>query len=415
MPLSEAEFQARLAEITAPYVPARDGFKFLAFDDEYFTSTPSEATMGSGDNSSNNNNAQDLSLRENISAFFSSKSSGTNDSSGGYTGRSSNVGGSGGKNDNGEKESGRGLSSFFGSRGGGGGDNDSKGKSSGAGTSGDKKGGGSKESRGFSSFFGSRGAAGDGGDGGAGAKSEGDGKEARGFSAFFGGRSNSADSESNAKSGFMSSLSNMSAKLSTGRTRIASGVSSGGGAAKSSSGYGGGNDSQDVESRPDSSLQVGEDDASSTSRSRSSSRRRRKSGKCDETDWEQEWSTNGGLLVSLQHIRVVYLSFALMPPALATCLFSRARRGMPTTRYPNWSVQRYWLGVSPVTAPCHVTLLSALWHLQCNMIRAGRCPQGRALVAGCGRGYDVTTLATPARTVVGIDISKTAIEEALCR
>ena len=39
---------------------------------------------------------------------------------------------------------------------------------------------------------------------------------------------------------------------------------------------------------------------------------------------------------------------------------------------------------------------------------AGSLPQGRALVPGCGRGYDVASLASPTRRVVGLEISPAA-------
>lgn len=42
----------------------------------------------------------------------------------------------------------------------------------------------------------------------------------------------------------------------------------------------------------------------------------------------------------------------------------------------------------------------------------GRVPQGRALVPGCGRGYDVTLLACTDRYVDGLEISPTAIQAA---
>jgi hypothetical protein len=45
-------------------------------------------------------------------------------------------------------------------------------------------------------------------------------------------------------------------------------------------------------------------------------------------------------------------------------------------------------------------------------IRAGAVPAGRALVPGCGRGYDVVALAAPDRFVVGLDLSTKCVEEA---
>ncbi len=45
-------------------------------------------------------------------------------------------------------------------------------------------------------------------------------------------------------------------------------------------------------------------------------------------------------------------------------------------------------------------------------LQDGLIPPGRALVPGCGRGYDVTLLASADRSVMGLDISETAIKTA---
>lgn len=45
-------------------------------------------------------------------------------------------------------------------------------------------------------------------------------------------------------------------------------------------------------------------------------------------------------------------------------------------------------------------------------IAAGHVPAGRALVPGCGRGWDVAALAGPERAVVGLELSPTAAAEA---
>lgn len=47
-----------------------------------------------------------------------------------------------------------------------------------------------------------------------------------------------------------------------------------------------------------------------------------------------------------------------------------------------------------------------------ELVRNGGLPPGRALIPGCGSGYDVAALATPDRHVVGIDISETAVARA---
>ncbi|XP_039157401.1 probable thiol methyltransferase 2 isoform X2 [Eucalyptus grandis] len=43
----------------------------------------------------------------------------------------------------------------------------------------------------------------------------------------------------------------------------------------------------------------------------------------------------------------------------------------------------------------------------------GALPKGRALVPGCGTGYDVVSIACPERYVVGIDISEIALNRAV--
>ena len=42
------------------------------------------------------------------------------------------------------------------------------------------------------------------------------------------------------------------------------------------------------------------------------------------------------------------------------------------------------------------------------LVRAGDLPTGRALVPGCGAGYDVLTLASDERVVIGLDVAPTA-------
>ena len=48
-----------------------------------------------------------------------------------------------------------------------------------------------------------------------------------------------------------------------------------------------------------------------------------------------------------------------------------------------------------------------------QLITDGSIPNGRALVPGCGRGYDVVALASEKRYAVGIDMSGIAVKEAL--
>ncbi|BFI32611.1 methyl halide transferase [Marchantia polymorpha subsp. ruderalis] len=47
-----------------------------------------------------------------------------------------------------------------------------------------------------------------------------------------------------------------------------------------------------------------------------------------------------------------------------------------------------------------------------HLVEQGELPQGRALVPGCGSGYDVLALASEFRQVVGLDISETASSQA---
>ncbi|XP_021305017.1 probable thiol methyltransferase 2 isoform X2 [Sorghum bicolor] len=47
-----------------------------------------------------------------------------------------------------------------------------------------------------------------------------------------------------------------------------------------------------------------------------------------------------------------------------------------------------------------------------HLVRSGTLPKGRALVPGCGMGYDVVALASPERFVVGLDISDLAVKKA---
>mmetsp|Transcript_20314 Transcript_20314/g.29163 ORF Transcript_20314/g.29163 Transcript_20314/m.29163 type:complete len:229 (+) Transcript_20314:73-759(+) len=47
-----------------------------------------------------------------------------------------------------------------------------------------------------------------------------------------------------------------------------------------------------------------------------------------------------------------------------------------------------------------------------QMVKEGTVPTGRALVPGCGRGYDVLLLATSDRVAIGVDLSNTAIQAA---
>ncbi|KAG0554993.1 hypothetical protein KC19_12G135600 [Ceratodon purpureus] len=58
-----------------------------------------------------------------------------------------------------------------------------------------------------------------------------------------------------------------------------------------------------------------------------------------------------------------------------------------------WDVQ----GVTPVVA---------------QLLRANQLRDGKALVPGCGSGYDVVAMGSPTRSVIGLDISPTALHQA---
>lgn len=47
-----------------------------------------------------------------------------------------------------------------------------------------------------------------------------------------------------------------------------------------------------------------------------------------------------------------------------------------------------------------------------QLLKENKIRSGRALVPGCGSGYDVVAMASPTRTVLGLDISKTALQQA---
>ena len=47
-----------------------------------------------------------------------------------------------------------------------------------------------------------------------------------------------------------------------------------------------------------------------------------------------------------------------------------------------------------------------------HLIKEKQIPEGRALVPGCGRGYDVIALASPTRTAYGLDLVEEAVASA---
>ncbi|XP_068635083.1 thiocyanate methyltransferase 1-like [Aristolochia californica] len=47
-----------------------------------------------------------------------------------------------------------------------------------------------------------------------------------------------------------------------------------------------------------------------------------------------------------------------------------------------------------------------------HLLNSGTLPKGRALIPGCGSGYDVVAIASPERFVVGLDVAENAIKRA---
>jgi methyl halide transferase len=76
-------------------------------------------------------------------------------------------------------------------------------------------------------------------------------------------------------------------------------------------------------------------------------------------------------------------------------------------QHPRWNTM-WEKGIDPgqafdtgVVGPCLL-----------NEIKNNRVPQGRALVPGCGRGYDCIALASSSRFVLGIDLAQKAVDAA---
>lgn len=120
-------------------------------------------------------------------------------------------------------------------------------------------------------------------------------------------------------------------------------------------------------------------------------------------------STAGALRAAGVHVAAVAESPDAPGVAAAVALAAAAEGAAPP---PPAS---YWEGVwrqatAAVAAPrfdvggAHAELVRAL--------AAGEIPPGRALVPGCGRGYDVVALAAPDRVAIGVDISETGVAEA---
>ena len=63
-------------------------------------------------------------------------------------------------------------------------------------------------------------------------------------------------------------------------------------------------------------------------------------------------------------------------------------------------------------APGQVFDAASISPLLLSLIKLNKVPNGRSLVPGCGRGYDVTALATKDRYVLGLDIAETAVRAA---
>jgi SAM-dependent methyltransferase len=70
--------------------------------------------------------------------------------------------------------------------------------------------------------------------------------------------------------------------------------------------------------------------------------------------------------------------------------------------------QSWQRGVTPWDAGCAAPSLTGL-------VASGTLPPGRALVPGVGGGYDALALASPTRSVIGLDLSATAVDVANAR
>eukprot|EP00850_Spirogloea_muscicola_P009019 SM000049S16790 [mRNA] locus=s49:661926:664341:- [translate_table: standard] len=81
------------------------------------------------------------------------------------------------------------------------------------------------------------------------------------------------------------------------------------------------------------------------------------------------------------------------------------RRLQEAVRQPNGWEKAWQLGITPWDGKGVTPAVASL-------VKSGSLPSGRALVPGCGSGYDVVALASPARRVVGLDMAESAIERA---
>ena len=93
--------------------------------------------------------------------------------------------------------------------------------------------------------------------------------------------------------------------------------------------------------------------------------------------------------------------------------FSSSSHGLAptagTTEYANSRWSEIWNnGLQPGERFDASSPSPALWKL----IKENKIPDGRALVPGCGRGYDVAALASSSRYALGIDIVDKAVDDA---
>lgn len=109
------------------------------------------------------------------------------------------------------------------------------------------------------------------------------------------------------------------------------------------------------------------------------------------------------------HLRKLAALIRSLPPShiAYTPLVTMAQPSPPPGLAQDWEAT--WReGVKPGTR----WDISGSYKPLLQLVREGRVPLGRALVPGCGRGWDVLTLAQPGRTVVGLEIAPTAAREA---
>jgi hypothetical protein len=95
------------------------------------------------------------------------------------------------------------------------------------------------------------------------------------------------------------------------------------------------------------------------------------------------------------------------------CSFRRPIRHYSSMGSKNELTHQRWIDMwNAGIQPGQVFDVASASPLLLKLISEGKVPNGRALVPGCGRGYDVTALATKQRYVLGLDIADSAVQAA---